>query len=444
MNDCEAYGRTLSVPTENDVIFYSDRDVADPGTDVQDKIYQQMYDARYMVNICALKGHIRAGMTLFGKTHFGSHTEESAAHLHRGLVSPDDYGSGENQGYGKYRVLVDLLGHEQLGGKTVINILDALWGGDKHELFPPRKWDMAPFNGDYCSSIFASIDPIAASSVGHDFLRTEYSIAKYGDEAYPNFVGTDDHLQQAADSSKWPDNIIYDPENDGTPIKSLGTHEHWNNATDMEYTRNLGTGNGIELVKLLATVVIENPIADLILKENAADTTLDLSNVFHATLGDTVTYSVLSQTNDALVSASIDDSSLTLSFTSDMTGTDTITVQASAADRSITDQFVVTVNPATALAYNGDQIPTRYKLSQNYPNPFNPETTIGYALPKASDVTISIYDVNGRHVTDILNSYKSAGYHTIKWNASGQSSGLYFYRITAENFTQVKRCILVK
>jgi len=444
MKDCEAYGRTLSEPMQNDVVFYSDRDEADQGTDTQDRLYQQMYDAKYIINIAALKGHIRAGITLFAKSHFGSHTEESASHLHRGLVSPGDNGEGENQGYGKYRVLVDLLGHEHIGGKTVINILDGLWGGDKHELYRPRKWDMAPFNGDYCSSIFASIDPIAASSVAHDFLRTEYSVEKYGDDAYPNFEGTDDHLQQAADSTKWPANIVYDPENDGTPIKSLGTHEHWNNAADMQYTRNLGTGNGIELIKLLPAVVLENPIADLIVEENAADTTLDLSNVFDAVFGDTLIYSVINQTNEALVSASINESSLILSFTAGMTGTDSITVQASAGERSITDQFVVTVNPATSISKYNDLIPLEFSLSQNYPNPFNPATTIRYGLPKASNVVISIYDVNGRHITDILNANKSAGYHTIEWNASGQASGMYFYQIKAGNFIQIKKCILVK
>jgi len=536
MKDCEKYGRTLSVPTENEVIFYSDRDIADP-TVVQDKIYQQMYDADYMINIAALKGHIRAGITLFAKSHFGSHTRESASHLHRGLVSPGDYGEGENQGYGKYRVLVDIMGHEHLGGKTLLFILDGLWGGDKHELYRPRKWDMAPFNGDYTSSIFASIDPVAIASVAHDFLRTEYSVEKYGEDAYPNFEGTDDHLQQAADSTKWPAGITYDPENDGTPIISLGTHEHWNNADSMQYTRNLGTGNGIELIKLLTTVILDNPIADLDIQKNAADTTVDLSEVFFAPFDDPISLSILSQTNAALVTATIENSSLVLSFTADMIGSDTITVQASASGRSTTDQFVVTVKPAlflnnpisditvtvnapdttidlstvfyeidgasitytvlnqtnsdlitaniedslltldfnealsgtdtisvqasvpgetltdefvvtvnatTAISTGSDLIPSEYSLSQSYPNPFNPETTIGFALPKTSDVVISIYDVNGRHVTDILNSNKSAGYHTVKWNASQQASGLYFYQIKAENFIQVKKCLLVK
>jgi hypothetical protein len=69
-------------------------------------------------------------------------------------------------------------------------------------------------------------------------------------------VGVDDHLHQAADSVNWPAGVRYDPENDGTRIGSLGVHEHWNNATAMEYSRNLGTGNGIELLKLGAVVSV--------------------------------------------------------------------------------------------------------------------------------------------------------------------------------------------
>jgi hypothetical protein len=65
---------------------------------------------------------------------------------------------------------------------------------------------------------------------------------------YVRFSGVDDYLHQAASSEWWPDSLIYDPEGDGTPIASLGVHEHWNNPVDRQYTRNLGTGDGIELI----------------------------------------------------------------------------------------------------------------------------------------------------------------------------------------------------
>lgn len=280
VTDCEAYGRTLSIKGTKDVVHYSDQTVITVGSD---KLYKQLEDADYIVNIAALKSHIRGGVTMFCKSHFGSHTRSSASHLHPGLPSPD--GSAENLGYGKYRVLTDIMGHEDLGGKTALYILDGLWGGPPHELDEPRKWDMAPFNGDWTSSIFASFDPVAIASVGFDFLRTEYSITTWGNEAYPNMLGVDDYLHQAADPSAWPEGVTYDPEDDGTPLGSLGTHEHWNNEADMQYTRNLGTGQGIELLMAhlqpySVNIVMAQPALDIYPNPAGDLTTIRFDNAY--------------------------------------------------------------------------------------------------------------------------------------------------------------------
>jgi hypothetical protein len=88
-----------------------------------------------------------------------------------------------------------------------------------------------------------------------DFLRTEYD-GQGGKVNYPNMEGVDDYLHQAADSTLWPDGIVYDPENDDSPVPGLGVHEHWNNPEDKEYTRNLGTGDGVELMIVHAVNVI--------------------------------------------------------------------------------------------------------------------------------------------------------------------------------------------
>jgi hypothetical protein len=255
VEDCEAYGRTLSIKETQDRMFYSEKGTMIDGG--SDKFYTRLMGAEYIINIAAMKSHIRGGITLFAKSHFGSHTRSSAAHLHPGLVAPDK-DLPMNAGYGKYRVLTDILGHEELGGKRMLSILDGLWGGPPHELHAPRRWDMQPFNGTWTASLFASLDPVAIASVAHDFLRTEYSVADWGEEAYPNILGVDDYLHQAADAQFWPEDIVYDPENDGTPLGSLGTHEHWNNATEMKYSRNLdpGGGTGIELVQLHATTSV--------------------------------------------------------------------------------------------------------------------------------------------------------------------------------------------
>jgi len=94
-----------------------------------------------------------------------------------------------------------------------------------------------------------SQDQVALESVCFDFLRTEYNGVN-NSNINPNWGAVDDYLHQAASSTEWPVGITYDPDNSGTPIGSLGVHEHWNNAIDKKYSRNLGTGSGIELVKL--------------------------------------------------------------------------------------------------------------------------------------------------------------------------------------------------
>jgi hypothetical protein len=245
-------GREKLTPGSTYSMYYSDR-----GTELdeeKDKYYAEMENADYLLNIPAMKGHGLAGMTLFAKNFFGANTRGSAAHLHKGLHSFGAYGEPTRNDYRMYRVLVDNMGHKNLGGKTLIYFADALWACSfEHE--PPAKFHMPPFNNDWSSSLFLSQDPVAIESVCLDVLQAEFPKTPEEDGGdgrhwYANFPAADDFLHQAADAANWPEDITYDPENDGTPISSLGVHEHWNNATDMQYSRNLKTGDGIELVKL--------------------------------------------------------------------------------------------------------------------------------------------------------------------------------------------------
>jgi len=89
-------------------------------------------------------------------------------------------------------------------------------------------------------------------------------------------------------------------------------------------------------------------------------------------------------------------------------------------------------------------LPTEYSLSQNYPNPFNPATVIRFALPKASNVTIKIYDLLGREISTLVNEEISAGIHEVKFDASRLASGIYIYQITAADFSAVKKMTLTK
>jgi sugar lactone lactonase YvrE len=94
-------------------------------------------------------------------------------------------------------------------------------------------------------------------------------------------------------------------------------------------------------------------------------------------------------------------------------------------------------------------VPNVFSLSQNYPNPFNPATTISFGLPITSAVSLKVYDVLGREITSLISGDLSAGYHQVRWNAAGVSSGVYIYRLTAngtdqQNFTQVRKLTLQK
>ena len=101
----------------------------------------------------------------------------------------------------------------------------------------------APFNGQWPCSLLASQDPLAVDSVGLDLLSTEW----------PEFTGkggVDDYLHEAALASDPPSRTFYDPDHATATqrLPSLGVHEHWNNPQEKKYSRNLGTGKGIELV----------------------------------------------------------------------------------------------------------------------------------------------------------------------------------------------------
>jgi len=90
------------------------------------------------------------------------------------------------------------------------------------------------------------------------------------------------------------------------------------------------------------------------------------------------------------------------------------------------------------------QMPKHFALAQNYPNPFNVSTIIQYNLPVHSNITIDIYDILGRKVKTLVDKQQQAGYHTIDFDASELSSGVYFYRLQAGDYIETKKMILLK
>ena len=205
----------------------------------QDYVPASFAEAEYLINFANLKAHTGAGVTLCAKNHYGSlirwPAEKGYFDLHQG---------GFAKQTGIYRNLVDLIGHAHLGGKTVLYLIDGLYCGvhpvDMEK--GPRRWTSPPFNGDWTSSLLASQDPVAIDSVGFDFLHAEY-------EDHPRKSGVDDFLHEAALADNPPSGTFYDPDHASNQkrLTSLGVHEHWNNPKDKKYSRNLGTGKGIEL-----------------------------------------------------------------------------------------------------------------------------------------------------------------------------------------------------
>jgi hypothetical protein len=243
-------GRVQAQPgsgTES-LIWYGDPSVEQSG---EARVPSCAAEADYMINLALLKGHQLAGVTLCAKNHFGSIWRDidgwngpwDPANMHAYVAAFDTTIDGGLTGraMGTYNSLVDLMGHRHLGGKTVLFMVDGLYAAVSQSGVP-GKWDSAPFNGDWTSSLFVSQDGVAIDSVGVNFAAAEPTLTQW-------VTGTlDNYLHEAAQAAAPPSGTFYDPEGDGTRLASLGAHEHWNNATDKQYSRNLGTGDGIEQV----------------------------------------------------------------------------------------------------------------------------------------------------------------------------------------------------
>ncbi|MCX6163495.1 MAG: T9SS type A sorting domain-containing protein, partial [Ignavibacteriae bacterium] len=89
-------------------------------------------------------------------------------------------------------------------------------------------------------------------------------------------------------------------------------------------------------------------------------------------------------------------------------------------------------------------VPSSYSLQQNYPNPFNSITKIHYELPKNGFVKLVVFDMLGREVETLVNEKQNEGTFEAKWNASHYSSGVYYYRLTMDGFSETKKMILIK
>ncbi len=205
-------------------------------------------EATYLINLANLKGH-SYGITLCGKNHFGSFLNGNAmrppegANLHQWLTRNE---------MGLYSPLVDLMANAELGGKTVLYLLDAFICTPTEGAAITRQnaaWRQAPFSGGYTASLFASQDPVAIDSVGADFLMNEPAVTEQNAALRGNPT-VENYLHEAGLVAAAPSGTVY-TNGQGKVVQNLGVHEHWNNSAEKRYSRNLGKPEGIELISLL-------------------------------------------------------------------------------------------------------------------------------------------------------------------------------------------------
>ena len=194
-------------------------------------IPQKVFEADYLINMCLVKGHISMGISLTAKNHYGSINAQDHPWYNPGVYHP----------------FVDLIGSKYLGGKTILYIMDGLYGiRDVNDIVGKEfaAWNNL-FNGQWLSSIFMSQDPVAIDGVGYDFLRSEFGNRLARGSGAP----ADTYMHEAALANDPPSKTVYQP--DGVRLLSLGVHEHWNNSDKKQYSRNLNpNGQGVELVKV--------------------------------------------------------------------------------------------------------------------------------------------------------------------------------------------------
>jgi hypothetical protein len=196
-----------------------------------------MVEANYIINLALLKGHVSQGVTLCAKNYFGCTSIETD-------WRKNAHGSGfsqDREGKRTYSVYPDFMGHKDLGGKTMLFLIDGIYGNKFVNGIPASKWSLTPFSNNWPNSLLASQDGVAIDAVGLDMAITEWPDA-------PDMKYSDFYLEEMALANNPPSGVKYDPERDGTTLRSLGVTEHWNNPIDKKYSRNLGKDKGIELV----------------------------------------------------------------------------------------------------------------------------------------------------------------------------------------------------
>lgn len=195
------------------------------------------------------------------------------------------------------------------------------------------------------------------------------------------------------------------------------------------------------------------------LNSNAAIINVNASNfnfspaVINVTVGDTVKWTLISGSHTTTCNgqggtslpngaaswdAELSSNALTYMYVVTVSGTYHYVCTPHAPDMS------GTINAIISSISQINEIASGYKLSQNFPNPFNPETKINFSIPSSGFVDLKVYNVSGQNVATIVNQRLSSGTYNVNWNASDVTSGVFFYTLKTENFTETKKMMLIR
>jgi hypothetical protein len=164
--------------------------------------------------------------------------------------------------------------------------------------------------------------------------------------------------------------------------------------------------------------------------------------------------------NDVMIELSVDNGTTWITIENSTSNTGTYSWTVTAQDSS--DECLIRISDVDSTSFNdvsdgvftidiisdiedlNQGIPTEFQLVQNYPNPFNPSTTIRYSIPQSSNVVIKVFDILGNEIETLVNEEKSTGTYEITWYAENLPSGVYFYRLQASNFVEIKKMLLLR
>jgi len=220
-------GRGQAVPDKNRPLRFSGQGVPTA------YLPQCVTEAKYMINVALPRAHTLMGMTGSAKNQFGSVYFEGVGFSPR----PIHDWAARDLPMGSYNCLVDLIAHKHLGGKTLLFVHEFLYVAESQNA---RVIKYQSMGDNWSASLFLSQDPVAIDSVALDFVRNEPKANECRGKP-------ENYMHEAALAEAPPSKTVYDPDQIGK-VASLGVHEHWNNATEKKYSRNLGRREGIELV----------------------------------------------------------------------------------------------------------------------------------------------------------------------------------------------------